>query len=218
MDSEKYIVYKRTSPSNHIYVGYTKVGLMERWIQTQKDLKNSNTPLANAIRKYGADSWSHEVLFETDNKQEALDAEEVYISLLGHYNVAKGGSGGNTGKNNDPEKIKKQATSLSNHYQNLPQEEKDRRVAASISSREANGTLGNCNPKFDTEHGNWTGYWVVKGIKYSTLKKASEGSGIPSGSIPGLCSTHVDKVFKEDSKYVPAGKSPRECGFYKTRK
>src|SRR5260221_442891 len=100
-DKKTYIVYKRTSPSGHAYVGYTSDTLMNRWKGCVCELLagNAKTPLAHAIRKHGSDTWKHEILFETNNSQEALDAEMVYISLLGYYNLAKGGTGGNTGRN-----------------------------------------------------------------------------------------------------------------------
>lgn len=90
-----YIVYQRISPSGKSYIGYTKLGLMERWKQCVMDSRRGRKfPLYHAIRKYGPDTWTHVVLFETDDKQLALDAECVYISLLGQYNLAAGGTGG----------------------------------------------------------------------------------------------------------------------------
>lgn len=85
-----YIVYKRTSPAGLHYIGYTSCGLMKRWRVCVEELlrKGRKSPLANAIREHGHDNWQHEILFETDNKDEALDAEIVYISLLGQYNIS----------------------------------------------------------------------------------------------------------------------------------
>lgn len=213
-----YIVYQRTSPSGNCYIGYTKQTLMERWKQTQRDLENATTPLAHAIRKYGVDTWTHTVLFETNNKQLALDMEVKYINERGYYNLAKGGTGGNTGRNHEPEKIKKQAKSLSNHWKQLSQEEKDRRIDANVASRKLNGTSGNNNPRYGIEHGNHTGLWVCAGVEYVTLADAVIGTGANQSSIIDLCVKRVDKPTVGRSKYITKGKTPRECGWYKRKK
>lgn len=53
--------------------------------------------LSRAIRKYGADSFKIEILYETDERLSAFDAEVFYISLFGSYefgyNASKGGEG-----------------------------------------------------------------------------------------------------------------------------
>lgn len=85
-----YIVYKRTSPAGLCYIGYTSCGLMKRWRVCVEELlrKDRKSPLAQAIKVHGHDNWVHEVLYETDCKELALDAEIVYISLLGQYNIS----------------------------------------------------------------------------------------------------------------------------------
>jgi len=210
-----YIVYKHTSPSGHSYVGYTKLSLERRWKNKINELKNASTPLAHALRKYGTDNWEHEILYETDSKEEAEDKEIELIAIYGYYNVAKGGTGGDTGLNNNPDKIKKQAKSLSKHWHSLPEEEKERRIMASIESRRRNGTLGNNNPKFGSEHGNWSGYWVVNHKKYVTIKDAINETGLNESTIIDLCVRKTDKVYTKSSKMVQKGKTPRQCGHYK---
>ena len=79
-----FIIYKRTSPSGHSYIGYTKLPLMRRWKISIQECRTSRkgSPLANAILKYGSENWSHEILFETDDELLAKDAEAVYITSL----------------------------------------------------------------------------------------------------------------------------------------
>lgn len=210
-----YIVYKRTSPSGHSYIGYTKDSLMGRWQTSVKELKDKSTPLAHAIRKYGADQWKHEVLFETDDVELAHKMEIELIAQFGYYNLAKGGSGGNTGRNGEPAKIAKQAKSLSEHWKCLPEEEKQRRISASIASRIENGTLGNNSPRYGEDHGNWSGFWVVHNIPYLTLIDATTSTGLNESTIIDLCIRSVDKVYVRGSKLVEKGKTPRQCGHYK---
>ena len=218
-----YIVYCRTSPSNHRYIGYTKLPLMRRWAHTIRECTRSRKggPLANAIEKYGADTWIHEVLFETDDEQYAKDAESVYISLLGYYNVAKGGEGGNTGRNGDIDKRRRQAKSISDHWNRLSPDEKQRRIDANIAARTRNGTLGNKNNhKTGKAHGNHNGIWVCTGVEYDTLALAATATGYNRSTIVKLCVHNVDTVVPaavSKRSIVPSGKTPRECGWYKRK-
>lgn len=210
-----YIVYKHTSPSGHAYVGYTKYTLQERWDHKINELKNASTPLAHALRKYGTDNWKHEILYETQSKSDAMNKEIELIARYGYYNVAKGGIGGDTGMNGDPNKIKKQAEALSKHWQSLSEEQKENRIKASIETRRRNGTLGNCNPRAGSDHGNWSGYWVVNYKKYATLKEAVRETGLNESTIVDLCVKKTDKIYRKGSKVVEKGKTPRQCGHYK---
>lgn len=210
-----YIVYQRTSPSGHSYIGYTSLTLMERWKHTVNELRNKSTPLAHAIRKYGPDSWQHQVLFETHDEKEAHDMEIKLIAELGHYNLAQGGNGGNTGRNHEPAKRKKQGQAISNHWKSLDIDEKSRRIRKSIESRIKNGTLGNNNPQYAEKHGKWSGYWFINGTPYKTSKEAAKMSGLNESTVIDLCVHHTDKVYKRSSPYVEKGKTPRQCGYYK---
>lgn len=215
---EKYIVYCHESPSGGKYVGYTKYTLEERWQHKINELKYSSTPLANAIRKYGTANWNHSVLFETSDINEAYKMEKYYISQMGYYNVAKGGDGGDTGLNGDLQKIEKQAKSLSEHWKSLGEDERQRRINASIETRRKNGTLGNNRPKTKEEHGNWSGYWYVNNVPYTTSREAAELTGLNESTILDLCVRKTDKVWVRGSKMVAKGKTPRECGHYKGMK
>lgn len=211
-----YIVYKHTSPSGKSYIGYTSKTLNERWVDKIRELRHRNTPLARALRKYSPETWTHETLFESPDKEAVLNYEISMISVHGDYNVAKGGNGGDTGRNGEPEKIAKQAKSLSEHWKSLTEEEKQRRIEASLNTRKENGTLGNCNPKRKESHGNWSGYWIVRGVKYTTSREAADKSGLNEFTVIDLCVHRVDVPAKRSSKLVLKGKTPRESGFYKS--
>lgn len=211
-----YIVYKHTSPSNHSYIGYTKHSIQFRWHQKVAELKNKKTPLAHALMKYDPSLWTHDILFETDDLQEALDSEVVYISLYGYYNLASGGNGGDTGRNCEAEKIAKQAKSLSETWKSVSEDERARRFRLSIETRRKNGTLGNNNPNYGEDHGNWSGYWYVAGIKYKTYNDAISGSGLNGSTVVDMCIKKVDTPAKRKSKLLRRGETPRQRGYYKS--
>lgn len=96
----EYCVYRHTSTiSNKSYIGYTVSGIMKRWYSHIRDVnQGSKTHFCNAIRKYGKKSWIHEVLYKTDNKEDAQQKEieliEKYDTFNSGYNLTKGGDGG----------------------------------------------------------------------------------------------------------------------------
>lgn len=188
---------------------------MDRWRGRVQEVKNTTLPLKYAIDKYGADTWEHEILFTTHILQEALDKEIEWIEKIGYYNVAKGGNGGDTGRNGEQWKKDKQAKSLSEHWKNLPQEEKERRIAKNVKARIDNGTMGANNPRYGTEHGQWSGYWIVNNVRYATLQEAATQTGLNQSTILSLCVWDVDRVFKRDSKYIKKDTTPRQNGYYK---
>lgn len=65
---------------------------------------------ANALKKYGLESFSVDIVAEFDTKEEAGKLEREIIEKYNltndkyGYNIAKGGDGGNTTKNLSPEK------------------------------------------------------------------------------------------------------------------
>ena len=96
-----HIVYKITIKStNKCYIGYTNQTLQQR---LHKHLLNSSlgvkTKFYNAIRKYGPENITAELLFETPDKLEALNKEmefiKIYNTFKNGYNSNLGGSGGN---------------------------------------------------------------------------------------------------------------------------
>lgn len=211
----KYVIYKHTSPSGHSYVGYTKLSINKRWKAKISEVKNLDLPLSKALRKYGQENWKHEVLFETNDKDEAHEKEKEFIKKYGYYNVAEGGEGGNTGLNNNPEKITKQKESIRKRWAQLDIKERQRRIQASLDSRRANGTLGNNKPRIGEKHPKWEGYWYINHVPYITSMEAALSTGLNESTVLDLCVHKVDKVWTKTSKTVPKGKTPRECGHYK---
>lgn len=102
----KGIIYKYTSPSNKSYIGQT-IHEIKRKNQHKRSAFNPNdvayfSPFHKAIRTYGWDSFSYEVLYTIiDNNpnvvKEALDKMEIYY--IGLYDSFKSGYNCNIGGN-----------------------------------------------------------------------------------------------------------------------
>jgi group I intron endonuclease len=90
------------------YIGQTINGMENRWTGHVRAARRNtdNYKFYNAIRKYGADPWTHESLVQTKSQAES-DSEEIryideYDTFHNGYNGTKGGGGtsGVSGKNN----------------------------------------------------------------------------------------------------------------------
>lgn len=83
-------IYCATSPSLRRYIGQTTKTVEERWKKhVQKALRNDGKAecrlLNNAIRKYGAESFTLEIVFEVHN-DELNELEQLSIGIYGtHY-------------------------------------------------------------------------------------------------------------------------------------
>lgn len=109
-----YTVYKLTSPSGKIYVGWTGRQLKKRLQDHMSEVRRGyQRPIQKALRKYPLDQWQQEILLETvDYKQSILTEVE---SIKKHnttdpsigYNISTGGEYGATGvKRSDEYKSK----------------------------------------------------------------------------------------------------------------
>ena len=90
-----YTLYKHTSPSNKVYIGITKLDVKLRWRNgTGYQLQPR---FYNAIKKYGWDNFSHEIIFRNLDEDEAKLLEQMYIALYEStdpskgYNISQGG-------------------------------------------------------------------------------------------------------------------------------
>jgi len=107
----EHIIYKLTSPTGKVYIGRT-VNFNDRMAQHKHSalVKNSNNSLYKAVRKYGWDNFTKEVIANTDTKESAQLLEEALIkqfdSVKSGYNDTYVGGGGNQFEN-QPDKLKK---------------------------------------------------------------------------------------------------------------
>lgn len=94
------IIYKYTSPSNKVYIGQT---IHEHVRYMRHKRSEGDTKFCRAIRKYGFENFTYEVIFTIDNEdrkriKEKLDFMERYYIRKFHayengYNMTLGGDG-----------------------------------------------------------------------------------------------------------------------------
>ena len=90
-----YEIYKQDEPEKN-YIGYTKLKLNQRFnAHVSSSKKQSRMPICHAIAKYGRDAFDIRLLFEYDNKPNAVNKEiELIASMKPRYNAHTGGTGG----------------------------------------------------------------------------------------------------------------------------
>jgi len=90
-----YTVYKHTSPSGKVYVGITGRKPSRRF--HGGSAYRNNPHFFNAIKKYGWDSFSHDIIAEGLSKEQACELEMSLIAVLNAtdpahgYNRSRGG-------------------------------------------------------------------------------------------------------------------------------
>ncbi len=104
-------IYKHTSKtSGKSYIGYTTNGIDKRWRNhCNNSQKVSNRHFHNAIRKYGEEDFTHEIIVRCSDIEIAKKAEisciDYYDTYNNGYNMTKGGEGF-SGKHSDESKRK----------------------------------------------------------------------------------------------------------------
>lgn len=100
---KEYIVYKHTNMvDGKVYIGITRQEVGRRW---QKGYGYKGTYFWNAIKKYGWENFTHEILLDGLTKKEACEAEKRLIQEYqsncreNGYNIS---AGGQTGDNLQP--------------------------------------------------------------------------------------------------------------------
>jgi group I intron endonuclease len=105
----EHVIYKLTSPSGKVYIGRTQ-NFEDRMAQHKYEVKNSRKEytLYKAIRKYGWENFTKEIIATAPSQEAAQLLEEALIkqfdSVKYGYNDTYIGSGGNVFKN-QPEKL-----------------------------------------------------------------------------------------------------------------
>lgn len=89
-------VYKHTSPSGGVYIGITSDYPLARWRNGRG--YDCCEVMNKAIKKYGWENFTHEILFDNLTKEEACQKEIELIAFYknqGHcYNLAERGTNG----------------------------------------------------------------------------------------------------------------------------
>lgn len=93
-------LYKLTSPSGKSYIGITSKRFEARWAKHLEHAAGKRTAgaLYAALRKYGPESFTHEVLTTSASWNELCELERATIQRLGTlapngYNITTGGEG-----------------------------------------------------------------------------------------------------------------------------
>ncbi|MCK9154728.1 MAG: NUMOD3 domain-containing DNA-binding protein [Paludibacteraceae bacterium] len=143
----KWIVYVATNKINgKKYVGQTKVGIEKRKAShLAGSLYGDPYAFANAIRKYGINSFFWEILVEDIGTQEELDRieiekiKELKTLVPFGYNISMGGGGGDTFENNPRKEEIREHLRIINTGKKLSQETK---LKMSISRKGNKNSLG----------------------------------------------------------------------------
>lgn len=109
-----YSIYKiNNTKENKIYIGKTINSIQKRFQRHLQDALSNrlDTHLARAIRKYGAENFTIELVDQAETEDELNKKEiywiEYYNSYNQGYNETKGGEGGNTYQKKTPEELDK---------------------------------------------------------------------------------------------------------------
>lgn len=182
MIKNDYCVYKHTSPSGKVYIGYTgKNPPSERWRKDGIGYSNKKaTIFYKAILKYGWENFTTEILKDNLTLKEALELEKYYIDLYNStnnsfgYNQTKGGIGGIGGS------------------------KKGRIMSDSFKQKRREATVGEKNPNYGKECSDKTKLKISNANKGRTLneeqrKHVSEGH-------KGHIGWNKGKKFTEEQK------------------
>ena len=94
------IIYKITNIKNgKVYIGQTVQPFNKRLLEHKKKMRSgANFPLYNAMRKYGIDAFSFEIIDAASNQEELDKKERLWVSYYDSqhpngYNLTAGGAG-----------------------------------------------------------------------------------------------------------------------------
>lgn len=98
-NQETHLIYRHTSPSGKSYIGLTSNYHNRSYAHKYDAACGSNLVFHKAIRKYGWDSFKHEIVADNLTKEEACKLEVLLIKELNTqtpdgYNVSSGGESG----------------------------------------------------------------------------------------------------------------------------
>lgn len=98
-EEKLYCVYKHTSPSGKVYIGYTSKNPPEKRWSNGNGYKRGHPYFWRAICKYKWENFSHEIMFSGLTRQEVIEKERELILFYDAtnpnkgYNMTKGGDG-----------------------------------------------------------------------------------------------------------------------------
>lgn len=121
--TQKYLVYKHTSPSGKAYIGVTNDYTRRCRQHLNASKKGSELTFHRAIRKYGWSNFTHEILATDLTQQQAFDMEIALINIVEKgslYNMTSGGDGTDS-ESQRFNKISNRHNSIKGYYYNTVQ-------------------------------------------------------------------------------------------------
>lgn len=141
MSEKTYCIYKHTSPSGKSYIGQTND--FSRRIRMHKSVASGCTAFARAVKKYGFENFTSEILEEHLTLEDANNKERLYIieynSIVPNgYNLLSGGNN----SSHCEETRNKIGNATKKFYENNPHErilqaDRTRIRMATLESKEA---------------------------------------------------------------------------------
>ncbi len=125
--------------NNKVYIGMTKQNVKRRWNDHSKPSAKFCYRLVRAIRKYGKNSFTINILEKNLTLAEAIDKEKEYIikydstNYKKGYNVSAGGLGNNSPMSYEAkEKLKKYSGEKNSQFGKIRSDEHRKRISDSL--------------------------------------------------------------------------------------
>lgn len=199
---DEYTVYKHTTPSGKAYIGITSLPLHRRTYNAGSGYRR-NPYFYKAIKKYGWENISHEILFTGLNKEDACKKEIELIALYDTtnpekgYNISTGGEWGAYGTHHEisqetREKIsKKLKENPARHWQGKKfSEETKRKMSLSRTGQKRGEETKRKMREARSKQKPPRAIAVIcidTGVIYSNAVEASKATGCNSSSIRRVC-------------------------------
>lgn len=197
-----HIVYKITNTiNNKIYIGVHSTS------NPQDDYFGSGISIKRAIKKYGNQNFTKEILFDYDNSKEAyliefLIVDEKFIKRKDTYNIAPGGRGGQKYTMSYEQKRKLSLIMSGNKnpfYGKYHTKETKQLIGESSKGRNVDRTMPMNQKEKLTGKKNYqyTSDYITPWGKFDTIKSASTYifNGVSSGTIYKWCKTNNNNVI-----------------------
>lgn len=218
---ENYKVYCHTFPNGKIYIGITKQELYQRF-KGGKGYKGK-TKIWYAIQKYGWENIKHKLLYDNLTKEEAEQKEIELISLYNSnnsnygYNTASGGNCIGTVSEETKEKIRKankgksyhagywKGKKLSNeHRKKLSDSHKGQKniISEKTKIKISNSLKGHEVSKETRLKISKKVICIDNNKIYSSLKEASEKTGISYKGISACCNGRNKSIYNTHWEFL----------------
>lgn len=192
---KSWCVYKHTSPSGKVYIGITSRKAEKRWGHGSN--YRYNRYFYSAIKKYGWENITHEILFENLDKQSAEQKEVELIALYQSndkrfgYNLT---SGGESGKQLSAETRKKLSDAHKGKKLGPCSEERKRRISqARVGKKHPHKGVprsAECMAKIIIKTQKAVLQYTKTGdfiAEYTSGKEAAETTGVSAQHISCVC-------------------------------